>query len=253
MSNIETMLKSNKLPSKLRWYPESLENFKSLLRKGSLSHMGDEIQRNLGYSLQYLEFLDLQLKELVLSGVIETMVSKNFVITSVSIIEAILEEIVKNNNWHTKENFEVVGKAIYSNEFIDEDGSRKKIRTEILKELPEPKEVQMKFDDIIKKIKSKNKNKKKKVLNLNHDELLALDRFRKLRNKVHLSNVEPGKTNWHEFSKDEYITVKFLLHSILTDINLENQDKHKYISFLAPSQEEIEVIKSFKRFKENLK
>lgn len=249
MLKIETLLKSSRLSSKERWYPQSLEKYKSLLQKGSLSNMSDEVRRNLAYSLQYLEFLDLQLKELVMSGVIETMVSKNFVITAVSIVEAIFEEIVKNNNWQTKEYFKVVGKAIDSNEFVDEDGNRKKIRTEILEKLDEPVEVQMKFDDVIKKIKEKNK--KKKVLNLNYDELLALDRFRKLRNKVHLSNIEVGKTNWHEFSKDEYVTVKFLLHSLLTDSNLENNAYHSFVGFLMPNEDELSIIKQFKRFEEN--
>ncbi|HEM6266085.1 TPA: hypothetical protein ACGORW_001039 [Streptococcus suis] len=245
---IETLLKSNGFSSEERWYPEKLEKYKSLLRNGSLANMEDEVRRNLGYSLQYLEFLNLQIEELVFSSVIEKMILKNFIIVAVSIVEAILEEIVKNNNWQTKEYFEVIGDAIDSNVFTDQDGSRKKIRTEILKELAEPKDVQMKFDDIIKKIK--NRNKKKKVLSLNHDELLALDRFRKLRNKVHLSNIESGKTNWHEFSKLEYVTVKFLLYSILTDDGLENNNANEVVKFLKPKDDEMTVLASFKRFEE---
>lgn len=245
---IETLLKSNGFSSEERWYPKKLEKYKSLLRNGSLANMEDEVRRNLGYSLQYLEFLNLQIDELVLSSVIEKMILKNFIIVAVSIVEAILEEIVKNNNWQTKEYFEVIGDAIDSNVFTDQDGSRKKIRTEILKELAEPKDVQMKFDDIIKKIK--NRNKKKKVLSLNHDELLALDRFRKLRNKVHLSNIESGKTNWHEFSKSEYVTVKFLLYSILTDDGLENNNANEIVKFLKPKDDEMTVLTSFKRFEE---
>ena len=251
MDNLETLLESKELPYKERWHPKALDNYKKIIEFGCLKNLEDEIRRNIAYSLQYLEFLELQLQEFHLQNVIEKMIYKSYIITSVSIIEAIFDEIVKNNNWQTKEYFEVIGEAIDSNVFIDQDGSSKKIRTEILKELTEPKEIQMKFDDIIKKIK--NRSKKKKVLNLNHDELLALDRFRRLRNKVHLSNIEPGKTNWHEFSKEEYINVKFLLHSILTDVNLENKNSHEIVKFLKPKDDELEVLKNYIRFKENLK
>ena len=103
----------------------------------------------------------------------------------------------------------------------------------------------MKFDDIIKKIQSKNK--KNKILNVNHDVILALKRFRQLRNKVHLSNVEEGKTNWHEFSNKEYVTVKFLLRSILTAENLQNSDLHQYIDFLELTKDEEEIIKNFNK------
>ena len=101
----------------------------------------------------------------------------------------------------------------------------------------------MKFDDIIKKVR----NKKKKILNVDHNVILALNRFRKLRNKVHLSNVEEGKTNWHEFSNKEYVTVKFLLRSILTADNLQNSNMHQYIEFLELTKDEEEIIKSFNK------
>lgn len=244
-NRLESLLLSKKLKSEDRWYPVLLDKYKSVIDKGALSDMDDKIRRNIGYSLQYLEFLDVQIKELVMSGVIKTMVYKNYVITSVSIIESLLEEILRFNKLQSKDYYEIQGEFIDSNEFIDSDKKRKKIRTQILVRLDEPKEVQMKFDDIIKKIQ--NKNKKNKILNVNHDVILALKRFRQLRNKVHLSNVEEKKTNWHEFSYKEYVTVKFLLKSILTANNLQNSDMHKYIKFLELSKDEKEIIKNFNK------
>lgn len=244
-NKLESLLLSKKLKSEDRWYPVLLDNYKEVIDKGALSNMDDKIRRNIGYSLQYLEFLDVQIKELVLSGVIKTMIYKNYVITSVSIIESLLEEIIRFNKLQSKDYFEVQGGSIDSNEFKDLDGKLKKIRTQILVKLDKPKEIQMKFDDIIKKIQSKNK--KNKILNVNHDVILALKRFRQLRNKVHLSNVEEGKTNWHEFSNKEYVTVKFLLRSILTAENLQNSDLHQYIEFLELTKDEEEIIKNFNK------
>lgn len=242
-NRLESLLLSKKLKSEDRWYPVLLDKYKSVIDKGSLSEMDDKIRRNIGYSLQYLEFLDVQIKELVMSGVIKTMVYKNYVITSVSIIESLLEEIIRFNKLQSKDYYEIQGEFIDSNEFIDSDKKRKKIRTQVLIRLDEPKEVQMKFDDIIKKVR----NKKKKILNVDHNVILALNRFRKLRNKVHLSNVEEGKTNWHEFSNKEYVTVKFLLRSILTADNLQNSNMHQYIEFLELTKDEEEIIKSFNK------
>lgn len=103
----------------------------------------------------------------------------------------------------------------------------------------------MKLDDLLKKVKSRNKKKNKpKILNFDYEKLLALDEFRRLRNKVHLSNIEEGKTNWHEFSKKEYVTIKFLLHSILTDQNLENKNQQEYINFLILNDEERQLLKN---------
>ncbi|MCO4524744.1 hypothetical protein Si107_00042 [Streptococcus infantarius subsp. infantarius] len=245
--NIETLLLSKGKKPKERWYPVLLKRYKSLISTGCMVTMSDEIRRNVGYSLQYLEFLDLQIKELKMSSVIEAMVYKNYVITSVSVIESLLEQIIHFNNLQATEYYEVQKDSIDSNEFKDIDGKYKKIRTQILVKLDKPKKVPMKFDDIIKKIKSKNK--KNKFLQLEYDEILALDRFRKLRNKVHLSNVEKSKTNWHEFKESEYITVKFLLYSILSDKSLENEDTQDCISFLKLSAEEKKEIESFKKNK----
>lgn len=201
--------------------------------------MSEEIRRNIGYSLQYLQFLDLQVKELVMSGVIEKMVYKTYIITSVSIIESMLEEVVKDAGLQTKEYWQLIDK------FESNSKGKKKVVTQIYEEFVKPEEVQMKFDDILKKVRNK------KLLDLEIDEGGALNRFRQLRNKVHLSNVDEGKTNWHDFTEKEYITIKFLLHSILTDRKLENVDCQSYINFLKLNEKEKMIIKDFKRLKEN--
>ena len=106
-NRLESLLLRKKLKSEDRWYPVLLDNYKEVIDKGALSNMDDKIRRNIGYSLQYLEFLDVQIKELVLSGVIKTMIYKNYVITSVSIIESLLEEIIRFNKLQSKDYFEV--------------------------------------------------------------------------------------------------------------------------------------------------
>lgn len=251
MNKLETLLKSNKLSTKERWYPSRLENYIDLIKYGALSDMNYETRRNIGYSLQYLEFLTLQFEELVLSSVLEKMLFKNYIVIAVSVVEALLENIIKHSGIQSLDYWEKI-REVHSDNFKI-DGENQKFVTQVFKERTEPIEIQMKLDDIIKKIRDRNKkkDKNKKLLNLKYDELLALDRFRKLRNKVHLSNIESSKTNWHEFSEKEYVTVKFLLYTILTDEKLENAAYHDCIDFLILNLKEQRIIENFSRIQEN--
>ena len=245
MDKLESLLNSKGVTYSKRWIPNFVNQYKNVISSGSLQNLEDEVRSNISYSLQYLEFLQLQLNELNLHSMIKKMIYKNYIIISMSIIEAILEEMIKFNGLQTQVHFTIVGKEIDSNEFIDEHGIRKKVRTQILQAVEKRIDVQMKLDDLLKKLKSINKKKSKtRILNFNYEQLRALDQFRKLRNKVHLSNIEEGKTNWHEFSKKEYVTIKFLLHSILTDPNLENKDQQEYINFLILNDEERQLLKN---------
>ncbi|MDU2964007.1 hypothetical protein [Streptococcus salivarius] len=245
MDKLESLLNSKEVTYSERWKPNLVNQYKNVISSGYLQNLADEVRSNISYSLQYLEFLQLQLNELNLHCMIEKMIYKNYIIISISIIEAILEEIIKFNGLQTQIHFAIVGKEIDSNEFLDEYGIRKKVRTQILQAVEKPIDVQMKLDDLLKKVKSRNKKKNKpKILNFDYEKLLALDEFRRLRNKVHLSNIEEGKTNWHEFSKKEYVTIKFLLHSILTDQNLENKNQQEYINFLILNDEERQLLKN---------
>lgn len=55
------------------------------------------LHNNIAYNLQYIEFLEKEFKELHLSSVIYTMVVKNYLITSMSILEGLFTNIIKSN------------------------------------------------------------------------------------------------------------------------------------------------------------
>ena len=48
------------------------------------------ILKNVCYSLQYLEFINFEINQLKLHNIVNKMLYKTFIITSISIIEAIL-------------------------------------------------------------------------------------------------------------------------------------------------------------------
>src|SRR5258708_1618141 len=93
----------------LRWYPTSigkLDDFFSPLIKRSFNvPNGYAVRKNLCYSLQYLEYHAQCLQQLSLSSVLLTMTYKQFVITGIGVIEAILyylireEHLLRTNQW----------------------------------------------------------------------------------------------------------------------------------------------------------
>ena len=152
MDKLESLLNSKGVTYSKRWIPNFVNQYKNVISSGSLQNLEDEVRSNISYSLQYLEFLQLQLNELNLHSMIKKMIYKNYIIISMSIIEAILEEMIKFNGLQTQVHFTIVGKEIDSNEFIDEHGIRKKVRTQILQAVEKPIDVQMKLDDLLKKL-----------------------------------------------------------------------------------------------------
>ena len=101
MNKLKTMLKTEKRHPKERYYVTKVDEFSHVVNSG-LFLSSKETKRNIAYSLKYLEFLKIQLDELVLDDVMKKMIWKNFIITSISIIEVIMKDRT-NNNKHGKE------------------------------------------------------------------------------------------------------------------------------------------------------
>jgi len=101
MNKLKTMLKTEKRHSKERYYVTKVDEFSHVVNSG-LFLSSKETKRNIAYSLKYLEFLKIQLDELVLDDVMKKMIWKNFIITSISVIEVIMKDRT-NNNKHGKE------------------------------------------------------------------------------------------------------------------------------------------------------
>lgn len=85
----DTLLKEKNLSYEERWAPTTVEQFLALIKKGILKDMDESLCKNIIYNLQYLEYIDYQLSELKLHSVITKMLFKSFIVTSVSIVEAI--------------------------------------------------------------------------------------------------------------------------------------------------------------------
>lgn len=103
----ETLLKAN--DSKDRWYPTPIETLKYSVKIDMSIENARALHSNIAYNLQYIEFLEKELEELNLSSVVCIMVVKNYVITSMSIIEGLFTNIVKSNGWWKTSDLESLG------------------------------------------------------------------------------------------------------------------------------------------------
>ena len=203
----EKQLKINS--SKDRWYPTSIDTLKGSVKIDMKIENAMALLSNIAYNLQYIEFLEKELKELNLSTVIYTMIVKNYVITSMSIIEGLFSNIVKSNGWWKTSDLESLG-TTQTNETKFED-QRYVIKTELLKKV-EPYNVQMNLDELIK-ILSRHHS----ALEVNHLDYPALKRLKDLRNRVHLQKNE-GNTDhdYNAFDCQVKKEMSQILHDILT-------------------------------------
>ena len=64
MDKLESLLNSKEVTYSKRWRSNLVNQYKNVISSGYLQNLADEVRSNISYSLQYLEFLQLQLNEL---------------------------------------------------------------------------------------------------------------------------------------------------------------------------------------------
>ena len=205
--SFETLLESNSW--KERWYPTSIDTLKNSIKIDTNIDNAMALRSNIAYNLQYIEFLEKELYELKLSSVLYTMVIKNYVITSMSIIEGLFSNIIKSNGWWKTSNLESLG-TTQANE-TNFNGQKYIIKTEVLKKVT-PYGLQMNFDELIKILERHHS-----ALEVDHLVYPALKRLKDLRNRVHLQKSEGNKD--HDYNAFDYSVKKEMseiLHDILT-------------------------------------
>jgi len=79
------------------WGPQLIDNYRNTLK---ITHAREEysIKSNIAYTLQYLEYIQKQLNELILTSVLYKMLYKNFVIASMGIIESLFKDLLKRTD-----------------------------------------------------------------------------------------------------------------------------------------------------------
>jgi hypothetical protein len=193
------------------WEIDYVDHFKSFFRLHIVNteYFNNEYEliNNLSYNFQYLQFLTNVLKKEELHEVIRRLNIKTYLIVSTSIIESILDYyLIKIGEYKTSE--WVNHCSVPSDIYIDRGKTLKNIIITQIK--TEPFLVKMRFDDVLKKIKDK------KLLGDNNDLYISLNKIKKLRNKVHLNNIEADRDHdWNNFKEAEYYECSKCLRKIL--------------------------------------
>jgi hypothetical protein len=164
--------------------------------------------RNIAYNLQYLEFLSHTLDEAELHVTVRTLSQKTFVITGMSVVEAVLWYVLKKAGHQRREEWEEVQE--FSTQTFNQDGNDYRLINKLCRKLQLPIDAEMPLDAMIKRVESK------KLLGIDLQVYKDLNYLRKLRNRVHIHAVQHDKdTDWWNFNNREVKLMKGVLRSVL--------------------------------------
>lgn len=221
-AKFETLIKEKNYKSEERWYPTTVDDFRKGFALDSSIEGYHPLVDNLAYSLQYLEFIEKELSELVLSSVIYTMHVKNYVVTSMSILEGIFTNVIKSNGWWKKKDTE---SCLTSQAEKVSDGTKYIIKTEIMKKV-DAFDEKMTLDEMINRLA-----KHHDALEVDHLVYPALKRLRNLRNRIHLQKGDAyNDHDYNSFDAKVKKEMQSILYAILcspnvtTDIHIINYD-----------------------------
>ena len=226
MNYFETLINEKDIVYKDRWHPSTVDNFKKLVRQGVLKDINPGILSNIAYSLQYLQYLQLQIDELKLHSIVECLLYKTYIITAMSIVEAIFNQVLKCTDKYPKTDGWECIRQIKSTEYEENDNFYRLETIFYIKS--EPKEKLIDFNTTINRIKDK------KLLDLESSKFPDIKKLQKLRNRVHLQMAEDSSdTDYYKFNSNDFKLAKKTLYSVLTDKKiLINDSYEKYLDFL---------------------
>lgn len=228
--SIETLIKGKTKKAEDRWYPTAVDHFRNgFIAMSSKAEGYHPLVDNLAYNLQYIQFLEKEMKELELSSVIYVMLVKSYVITGMGIIEGIFSYIIKSNGWWRTKDEEILLSSQAQQK--NSSGEELVIRTIISKKV-EPSYDKMTFDEMIKCLKRHHK-----ALSVDHLLYPQIDRVRDLRNRVHLQKGEDSKD--HDFNAFDYTVKKEMqniLYTVLCSPNITDERVIFHYDFLKPDE-----------------
>ncbi len=218
------------------WCPNTLiDTWRRILGKGIINDQTLKYRyafvSNIGYSLQYLEYLDNQLSTLSHHSTILTHIQKSFVVTGMSIVESIVWYVLKKNGFQKTEEWDLVSEQKTNTFEISDENHR--IKNILEKKLESPKDVEASLMWMIKKVE------KKKLIGIDGQVYKDLNYLRNLRNKVHIHVVQhDADTDWNAFSVKELKLMKKALYGVLTSefFNLDEDYRSRY-DFLRVSED----------------
>ena len=250
-TNIESLLPKNGLKYGKYWSPYTTTTFENNLKYGDLSDLAEPVRSQIIYSLQYLDFLKIVVDDLMLHSIVQAELYKTYIITAVSIIEAILYHIVKKNfeSGNIKKKYLSSIAKIEDEIIVMEnkgviDGDERRMRIAFINELEAPEW----YDDVsLCNLIDVTKNSRLGICNSTGYE--TLHELRHIRNKIHLTIEAKNKTDYHIINEAWYYTARESLYYILTSekFKVPKPEVYNFIKLTDEEKQEYERIKSTRK------
>lgn len=210
LSYIETLVEKNHIDYYNRWVPTTVGDFEKALTQGDFRGMNYELRKNIAYSLQYLQYLQLQLDELHLHSVIQKQLWKSYIIISMGIVEGLFYHLLKKSGNQTKTEWEETLRV--STNVYKEDGVNKKNEIITYRKLSSAKDAKMDFESMIAKVRSKH------LLKLPQAAYPYIKELKEIRNKVHLFiSKNDYDTDFNKLTSVDCYLARYVLYRVLKD------------------------------------
>lgn len=226
MNKFETLIDEKEIVYAKRWHPFFVDSFRKTVGQGVLTDINPNILSNIAYSLQYLQYLQLQMDELNLHSIVGCLLYKTYIITAMSIVEAVFNQVLKCTDKFPKTDGWECIRQVKSTEY-EENEKFYRLETSFFVK-SNPKDKQIDFNTTINRIKDK------KLLDLESSRFPDIKKLQKLRNRVHLQIAEDStETDYYKFNLNDVKLAEKTLYSVLTDKKIMINDSYKkYLDFL---------------------
>lgn len=240
VSDFATLLLENQIPFKYSWYPTALSSYEYDLDQGALKDLPNHTKKNIVRSLQYLEYIDLQLCYLKFPDNLEILLWKNYIQIACSIIEAVLFHILPENKKYLKKEWGNNVSLQHVGEF-DKDGDMIKISVVKQIKLKRPKLEFANFESIIDIVSSR-----KLLKSVNYKTFASiLKHLKSLRNRIHLNAYsETGVHDYYAFTIKDYVFSRFAVYKILTDEVFNNGNQKIFPGLLLTAKNQLDKLNS---------
>ena len=202
-----------------KWLPTGVSE---IINSFNFDCKEEVLKKNLAYNIQYLQYLSKNIEEEKTTSVLYVMRYKTFVVTSMSVIEAIFVILLNERNlipiveWKDGQHHR---KNIDENT-IEVSFKRKRVN---------PQKKKIKFDESIYLMETNE------VLKSTDPMYSVIRVLQDLRNRLHLDKAKQlMDSDYNSFGEGTYKITKLILYNILNN-EIVSKD-NKYIDFLKPPE-----------------
>lgn len=186
------------------------------------------LKKNLAYNIQYLQYISKNIDEEITTSVIYMMRYKTFVVTSMSVIEAIFIILLDERNLISKVEWK---DGTRHHKTIDENT----IEVSFIRKRIDPQKKKINFDESIHLMESNY------VLNAPDTMYPVIRVLQDLRNRLHLDKANQlMDSDYNSFGEGTYKITKLILYNILNNKIVSRNNR--FFDFIKPLEKNTDQV-----------